>query len=33
VPVRIALDDAAATLSRLRPGISTVVSVNTKAAP
>jgi membrane fusion protein, multidrug efflux system len=31
VPVRIALDDADATLGRLRPGLSTTVSVETRA--
>jgi membrane fusion protein, multidrug efflux system len=30
VPVRIALDDGAATLGELRPGLSTTVSVDTK---
>ena len=30
VPVRIALDDAAASLGDIRPGLSTTVSVNTK---
>jgi membrane fusion protein (multidrug efflux system) len=33
VPVRIALDGADATLSRLRPGLSTTVSVDTRPAP
>ncbi|MCW8306240.1 HlyD family secretion protein [Acidiphilium sp. PA] len=32
VPVRIALDGGAATLGRLRPGLSATVSVDTKAA-
>jgi membrane fusion protein, multidrug efflux system len=33
VPVRIALDDGAASLGELRPGLSTTVSVDTKPAP
>lgn len=33
VPVRIALDPAYARLGRLRPGLSTFVTVDTKAAP
>ncbi len=33
VPVRIALDVADATLSRLRPGLSVTVSVDTRRAP
>jgi len=33
VPVRIALDGADATLGLLRPGLSTTVSVDTKAVP
>jgi membrane fusion protein (multidrug efflux system) len=33
VPVRIALDAADAKLSRLRPGLSALVSVDTKPAP
>jgi membrane fusion protein (multidrug efflux system) len=32
VPVRIALDDDAATLGELRPGLSTTVSVDTRPA-
>ena len=32
VPVRIALDDADATLGALRPGLSTTVSVDTRPA-
>jgi membrane fusion protein (multidrug efflux system) len=32
VPVRIALDDDAATLGELRPGLSTTVSVDTQPA-
>ena len=30
VPVRIALDDGAASLGELRPGLSTTVSIHTK---
>jgi membrane fusion protein, multidrug efflux system len=33
VPVRIALDDGAASLGELRPGLSTTVSVDTRSAP
>jgi membrane fusion protein (multidrug efflux system) len=33
VPVRIALDGADATLSRLRPGLSATVSIDTRPAP
>ncbi len=33
VPVRIALDDSDATLGTLRPGLSTIVSVDTRAHP
>jgi membrane fusion protein (multidrug efflux system) len=33
VPVRIALDTTGATLNRLRPGLSTTVSVDTRPAP
>ena len=33
VPVRIALDGAAATLGQLRPGLSLTISVNTEKTP
>jgi membrane fusion protein, multidrug efflux system len=33
VPVRIALDDGAASLGELRPGLSTTVSVDTRSSP
>ncbi len=33
VPVRIALDDGAASLGEIRPGLSTTVSVDTRPAP
>jgi membrane fusion protein (multidrug efflux system) len=32
VPVRIALDDGAASLGEIRPGLSTTVSVDTRPA-
>jgi len=32
VPVRIALDDGAASLGEIRPGLSTTVSVDTLSA-
>jgi membrane fusion protein (multidrug efflux system) len=33
VPVRISLDDSAAQLGSLRPGLSTTVSVDTRSMP